>query len=39
VPYVGINWERKIGKTSDVSSEEGEDPNVFSVVGGVRMFF
>ena len=38
-PYVGINWERKIGKTSDVSSEEGEDPNVFSVVGGVRMFF
>ncbi|MFT5439591.1 MAG: copper resistance protein B [Alphaproteobacteria bacterium] len=38
-PYVGINWERKIGKTSDFASEEGEDSNVFSIVAGVRMFF
>jgi copper resistance protein B len=38
-PYVGINWERKIGKTSDFASEEGEDSNVFSVIAGVRMFF
>ena len=38
-PYIGINWERKIGKTSDFASEEGEDPNVFSVVAGLRIFF
>ena len=38
-PYIGINWERKIGKTSDFASEEGEDSNVFSVVAGLRIFF
>lgn len=38
-PYVGINWERKIGKTADFASEEGEDTNVFSLVAGVRVFF
>jgi copper resistance protein B len=38
-PYVGINWERKIGKTSDFASEEGEDSNVFSIVAGLRVFF
>lgn len=38
-PYIGINWERKIGNTSDFASEEGEDSNVFSLVVGLRMFF
>jgi copper resistance protein B len=38
-PYVGINWERKIGKTSDFASEEGDDSNVFSIVAGLRVFF
>lgn len=38
-PYIGINWERKIGNTSDFASEEGEDSNVFSVVAGLRVFF
>jgi len=38
-PYIGINWERKIGKTSDFASEEGEDSNVFSLVAGIRVFF
>ena len=38
-PYIGINWERKIGKTSDFASEEGEDSNVFSLVAGLRIFF
>jgi copper resistance protein B len=38
-PYIGINWERKVGKTSDFASEEGEDSNVFSVVAGLRIFF
>jgi copper resistance protein B len=38
-PYIGINWERKLGKTSDFASEEGEDTNVFSLVAGIRLFF
>jgi copper resistance protein B len=38
-PYIGINWERKLGKTSDFADEEGEDSNVFSAVAGVRIFF
>lgn len=38
-PYIGINWERKVGRTADFASEEGEDSNVFSVVAGLRIFF
>ena len=38
-PYIGINWERKLGRTSDFAREEGEDDDVFSVVAGVRVFF
>jgi copper resistance protein B len=38
-PYIGVNWERKIGRTADFASEEGEDSNVFSVVAGLRIFF
>ncbi|MDA1323333.1 MAG: copper resistance protein B [Proteobacteria bacterium] len=38
-PYIGINWERKIGKTEDFASEEGADSNVFSLVAGLRIFF
>lgn len=38
-PYVGVNWERKLGKTSDFARAEGEDDNVLSIVAGVRVFF
>lgn len=38
-PYIGVNWERKIGKTSDFARDEGEDPDVFSIVTGIRVFF
>ncbi len=38
-PYVGVNWERKLGKTADLARDAGEDDNVFSVVAGVRVFF
>ena len=38
-PYIGINWEKKVGKTADFASDEGEDSDVFSVVAGVRIFF
>ncbi|MCZ6699052.1 MAG: copper resistance protein B, partial [Planctomycetota bacterium] len=29
-PYFGIQWERKLGNTSDFARAEGEDDNVFS---------
>lgn len=38
-PYLGINWERKLGNTSDFARAEGEDDNVFSIVAGLRIFF
>ncbi len=38
-PYIGINWERKIGKTADFARDEDEDPDVLSVVAGIRAFF
>ena len=38
-PYIGINWEKKIGKTEDFATEEGEDTDVFSLVAGLRLFF
>lgn len=38
-PYLGINWERKLGNTSNFARAEGEDDNVFSIVAGVRLFF
>lgn len=39
IPYIGVNWERKIGRTADLASEEVEDSNVFSIVTGLRIFF
>lgn len=38
-PYIGINWERKIGKTADFAREEGEDVDTLSFVTGVRFWF
>lgn len=38
-PYIGINWERKIGNTSDFARAQGEDSDVFSLVAGLRIFF
>ena len=38
-PYLGIQWERKLGNTSDFARAEGEDDNVFSIVAGVSVFF
>ncbi len=38
-PYIGVNWERKVGKTADFARDEGEDPDVFSIVAGIRAFF
>ncbi|MGX1197798.1 copper resistance protein B [Parvibaculum sp. MBR-TMA-1.3b-4.2] len=38
-PYLGINWERKLGATADLARAAGEDPDVLSVVTGVRLMF
>jgi copper resistance protein B len=38
-PYIGINWERKVGNTADIARDEGEDTDVFSIVAGVRFWF
>lgn len=38
-PYVGVSWERKIGKTADFARDEGEDVDALSLVTGVRFWF
>lgn len=38
-PYIGFNWERKVGRTADFAREEGEDTNDLAGVIGVRLFF
>lgn len=38
-PYIGFNWERKVGQTADFAREDGEDTNDLAGVIGVRLFF
>jgi copper resistance protein B len=38
-PYIGINWERKFGKTAQFARDEGEKANEVSGVVGVRLMF
>ena len=38
-PYVGINWERKLGETADLARDKGEDKEALSLVAGVRFWF
>ncbi|MFX0543856.1 copper resistance protein B [Roseovarius sp. S1116L3] len=38
-PYVGINYERAFGDTSDMLRAAGEDKDAFSVVVGTRIMF
>lgn len=38
-PYVGVNWERKIGDTAAFSRARGERASVLSLVTGVRFWF
>lgn len=37
-PYVGVAWLRSLGKTADLMREAGEEPSVFQVVAGVRIW-
>ena len=38
-PYIGVNWERKLGKTARFARDEGEDTNTLAGVVGIRLFF
>jgi len=38
-PYLGVSWERKLGKSADFALDEGEDPSVLALIGGVRFWF
>ncbi len=38
-PYVGINWERKLGRTARYARLHGEDVDALRFVAGVRLWF
>ncbi|WP_370308381.1 copper resistance protein B [Sphingobium abikonense] len=38
-PYVGVNWERKLGDTARYARLEGEKPAATSLVVGLRFWF
>ncbi len=38
-PYIGVNWERKFGKSADFAEEEGESTDDVQFVVGVRAWF
>jgi len=38
-PYIGVNWERKLGQTADIARAESEEIDVPSFVAGIRFWF
>ncbi|RMF11164.1 MAG: copper resistance protein B [Alphaproteobacteria bacterium] len=38
-PYVGVSWNRAIGKTADLARAEGETVDSLSLVTGIRLWF
>jgi copper resistance protein B len=38
-PYIGINWERKLGETADMIRAGGGHVNNLSLLGGLRIWF
>lgn len=38
-PYIGINWERRLGETSRLVRAAGEDPDLLSAVIGIKLMF
>ena len=38
-PYVGVNWDRKVGQTATIARTSGEPVSAVSVVAGVRLFW
>lgn len=38
-PYVGVSWDRKVGRTADYARADGQDVDSTSLVVGIRAFF
>lgn len=38
-PYIGVNWERKLGQTADYARADGEQASETSLVMGIRFWF
>lgn len=38
-PYIGVAWERKVGRTADLARREGKDFDILQFVVGVRFWF
>jgi len=38
-PYIGVNWDRKLGDTADFARRAGDDPKNFAVVAGIRVWY
>ncbi len=38
-PYIGVSWERKLGRTADFARDEGESVDNLSLVTGLRFWF
>ena len=38
-PYIGVNWERKLGQTADIARGNGEDAGIPSLITGIRFWF
>lgn len=38
-PYVGVNWERKLGQTADLARADGERTDERAILAGVRFWF
>ena len=38
-PYVGLNWERKLGDSARFARAEGDGPSTTSLAMGVRFWF
>jgi len=38
-PYIGVNWEKKLGNTADFARDEGESTSDLQFVVGVRAWF
>ena len=38
-PYIGVSWERKVGRTADFARADGEDVHSLAFVTGVRFWF
>jgi copper resistance protein B len=38
-PYIGVNYGKLFGETADLAREDGEDPDEWSFVSGLRLWF